>query len=84
MKTRNASDLGLVVRNARKNAGLTQRKLAQLAGVSPRLLLELEGGRPSVGIGLVLRVLATLGLDLHVSGRSEPSLPEAATEGDAR
>lgn len=76
MKARDAADLGLLLRAARKKAGLTQRQLAQLAGVSPRLLVELEGGRPSVGIGLVLRVLATLGLDLHVLGRGEPTPSE--------
>jgi HTH-type transcriptional regulator/antitoxin HipB len=61
--------LGDAIRAERKRQGLTQQRLADVAGVSPRFLIELEHGRPTVGLGLTLRVLATLGVDLEWSKR---------------
>ncbi len=66
-----ASDLGESIRALRRSRGLTQRRLAALSGTSPRLIIELEGGRATVGVGLVLRVLATLGADLAIITRDE-------------
>jgi hypothetical protein len=37
-----------------------------------RFLSELENGRATAGIGLVLRVLATLSLDVTLVPRGEP------------
>ncbi|MDP2341718.1 MAG: type II toxin-antitoxin system Y4mF family antitoxin [Deltaproteobacteria bacterium] len=70
MKIASPKDLGALVRAERKTAGLTQERLAALAGVSPRFVVELEGGRASAGVGLVLRVLSTLGLDVDVNARA--------------
>jgi HTH-type transcriptional regulator/antitoxin HipB len=63
------AQLGVVLRQRRKELGLTQIDAAALSNVSPRLLGELERGRASVGLGLVLRVAATLGLDLSLVPR---------------
>ncbi len=72
MRTSTSAQLGELIRERRHEAGLTQKQLAALAGVSPRLVLELEHGREGVGVALVLRVLATLGLDVHVVRRGDP------------
>jgi HTH-type transcriptional regulator/antitoxin HipB len=64
--------VGALVRARRKVLRLTQIDAAALCNVSPRLLGELERGRPSVGIGLVLRVAATLGLDVTIAARGSP------------
>lgn len=62
MRIDNARDLGLHVRERRRAAGLTQQELATRARVSRRWLSDLEAGKPSAEIGLVLRVVAALGL----------------------
>lgn len=59
-----AERLGLIIRQARKRQGLTLETLAGLCGVSIRFLSELENGRQSCGMGRVLRVLETLGVEL--------------------
>ena len=63
------AQLGALLRERRKTLGLTQVDAAALSNVSLRLLGELERGRTSVGLGLVLRVAATLGLDVSLAPR---------------
>ncbi|MGM0855894.1 MAG: helix-turn-helix transcriptional regulator [Pseudomonadota bacterium] len=59
-----AKRLGLIIRQVRKRQGLTLETLAGLCGVSIRFLSELENGRDSCGMGRVLRVLETLGIEI--------------------
>ncbi|MFI0474048.1 helix-turn-helix domain-containing protein [Halomonas sp. HMF6819] len=59
-----AEDLGLLIRQTRKRQALTLETLAGLCGVSIRFLSELENGRASCGLGRVLLVLETLGIEL--------------------
>jgi y4mF family transcriptional regulator len=68
-RVKSATDLGNIVRGARKRAVLDQEKTADLIGVGPRFLGELERGKPSVRLGLVLKVLERLGLEVWVSPR---------------
>jgi HTH-type transcriptional regulator / antitoxin HipB len=64
------SQIGAAIRLKRRAIGMRQAELAALAGVGPRFLSELENGKPTAEIGLVLRVLHRLGLDLWVRPRS--------------
>ncbi|WNL37670.1 helix-turn-helix domain-containing protein [Halomonas sp. PAMB 3232] len=57
-------DLGQLIRQTRKRQALTLETLAGLCGVSIRFLSELENGRASCGLGRVLLVLETLGIEL--------------------
>jgi y4mF family transcriptional regulator len=66
MRIRNAEDLGRYLRDQRRDAGLTQADLAVRAGVSRRWLSDLEAGKPTAEVGLVLRVVAALGLILDL------------------
>ena len=66
-----STDIGAVVRRARKIAGLRQDDLAGLAGVGTRFLIELEAGKPTVRLDKLLAVLATLGIELHLDGAIE-------------
>jgi hypothetical protein len=51
-----------------------QIRTAELAGVSARLWNEVEvGKRPRIGLETALRMLHTLGLDVHVSTRAQAS-----------
>lgn len=58
-------ELGALIRQVRKQQGLTQQELAAVANVSTRFLHDLESGKSGVALGLVLQVLAALGVNLH-------------------
>lgn len=59
------SDLGQLIRNKRKEAGLSMQALADQAGVDRTLLSRLENQRlPEMGYAKLVRVLAILGLEL--------------------
>jgi y4mF family transcriptional regulator len=66
MRINAPSDLGTVVRRARRAQQLRQEDLALVTGVGVRFIGDLERGKRSVEIGKVLRVLAALGLLLDV------------------
>lgn len=64
--------LGAIIRAERRARGLTQVHAAALAGVGSRLWNETENGkRPQLGFDTALRMLHTLGLDLHVELRAK-------------
>ena len=65
------SELGALVKAARKAQGLRQDELAGVAGVGVRFIVELEGGKPTVQLGKVLRVLETLGCGITITAPSE-------------
>lgn len=69
MKLATPAELGALLRARRKEKGLTQTDLAGLCGVSVRFVSEVERGRPTAGIGLVLRLCARLALDVSVTPR---------------
>jgi y4mF family transcriptional regulator len=57
-------DLGLYLRERRRELGRTQTELAREAGVSRRWLSDLEAGKATAEIGMVLRTMYALRLDL--------------------
>ena len=59
------AEIGKIVRQARKEAGLRQAQAAALCGVGTRFLSDLENGKPTLHLGKVLNVLH--GFGLHVS-----------------
>jgi len=62
-------DLGRIVRAFRKDSGADQARAAGLAGVGVRFLGDLERGKPNLRLGLVLRVLERLGLEVWIAPR---------------
>ena len=62
-----ATEIGIAVRRARKEAGLTQQQLGELAGVSDRTLRDIESGAGSPALRTVLTVAAVLGLQVTVT-----------------
>lgn len=62
-------DLGIRIRARRKELLLTQGELADVSGVSPRFVSELERGKATAQYDGIRRVLAVLGLDLHLVAR---------------
>jgi y4mF family transcriptional regulator len=71
MRIASARDLGLYVRERRRDLGKTQTDLAAAAGVSRRWLSDLEAGKATAEIGLVLRTLDALDLLLTAQPREE-------------
>ncbi|MCA2214107.1 helix-turn-helix domain-containing protein [Jidongwangia harbinensis] len=65
MRIATARDLGLVIRQSRRDRGQTQAQLAAKAGVGRRRLSDLEAGKATAEVGLVLRTLHALGLGFN-------------------
>jgi transcriptional regulator with XRE-family HTH domain len=57
---------GMLVREARKRAGLTQRQLAELVGVAQPTIARIETGVSEPGLDTVRRMLFECGLELDV------------------
>lgn len=73
---RNAQDLGNVIRATRIRLDWSQSRLAEEVGVSRQWLGAVENGKPGAELGLVLRVLAVLGMPLYAG------YPDRAPPGD--
>lgn len=58
-------DLGELVRKHRKELKMTQADLAMVSGSGVRFISDLENGKESCHLGMTLRVLENLGLDIH-------------------
>ena len=56
------TEIGRIVRQARKHAGLRQAQAAALCGVGTRFLSDLENGKSTLHLGKVLQVLKGFGL----------------------
>ena len=74
----NSTDLGRVVREARKRLKLTQPQLALAANVGVRFIVELEAGKSTLRLENILRVLQVLcgvlsveGMDSFISNNPE-------------
>lgn len=68
-----SADIGVVVRQTRRDQGLRQDQLAAAAGVGLRFLVELERGKPTVRLDKVLAVLSALGCRLDITPPPAPS-----------
>lgn len=68
-------NIGKIVRDARKAAGLRQDQLAASAGVGLRFLVELERGKTTVQLDKILLVFQALGLQMAVLPASERDGP---------
>ena len=81
-----AADLGLVLRAVRRQAGVRLDDLAATAGVSKQFVSDLEYGKPTVRLGLVLKVLAELGvpLALDIPQQAGPELAALRAQGGPR
>jgi transcriptional regulator with XRE-family HTH domain len=76
-------DLGLVVRAVRRNSKVRLDDLAATAGVSKQFASDVEHGKPTVQLGLVLKILAELGvpLTLDIPQDAEQELGELRLKG---
>ena len=79
---RTSEDVGRLMRAHRRAKGLSLERVAGLSNVGVRFLSEVERGKPTAEMGKVLRVLLTLGLDVHV--RSRELVPHDDARGSDR
>jgi hypothetical protein len=76
-QVRTPAEIGELVRAARRDGDTDQATAAGLAGVGVRFLGDLERGKPNLRLGLVLRVLERLGLEVWIAPRGwRPGRPE--------
>jgi HTH-type transcriptional regulator/antitoxin HipB len=66
---KDARQLGELIRSRRKELSLTQTEVAEIANTNLRFLSELERGKPTARLENVMRVLATLGIELEARNR---------------
>jgi y4mF family transcriptional regulator len=64
-----AQELGRLVRRRRVELGMTQTEVAEVADTTLRFLSELERGKPTARLENVMRVMATLGIELEARVR---------------
>lgn len=69
-RIRSVRDLAAAVRGQRRDLALSQAELARRAGVARKTISELETSKAAPELGLMLRVLAQLGLELQVEAGS--------------
>ena len=71
---RSPSQIGSILRNARKRKGLTQTQLADLTALRQETISMIENGHPPT-IQTILTVLAALDLELRIVPRSRGEWP---------
>ena len=64
MRLKTPCDYGLVIREERRRQGLTQQALATVVGVGRQWIIAVEQGKAGAELGLVLRALQVLGVQI--------------------
>ena len=79
MRIRTPADLGALIRDRRIKLALDQQSLARKVGVSRQWIVEVEKGKPRAEIGLLLRTIDALGIQLmteeEASGKKRHTAP---------
>lgn len=70
-------DIAATVRGRRLDLGLSQTEVAARARVSRQWLSRFETGAPTAELGLVMRLLAALGLDVSLQAPNASETPAA-------
>ncbi|MBR1997559.1 MAG: helix-turn-helix transcriptional regulator [Akkermansia sp.] len=70
-KLSTVTDIGALVREARKSQSITQEQLAGVAGTGIRLISDLENGKNTIQVEKVIKVIEALGLGLYAMSRWE-------------
>lgn len=68
---RTAKQLGSLLRRARKQMRLSQVELSEKAGLRQATISEIEAGNAGAKLDSILKVLATLKLELRIVPRSK-------------
>jgi HTH-type transcriptional regulator/antitoxin HipB len=71
---RTPANLGALIRDRRLGLCLDQAELAERVGVSRLWINQVERGKPGAGVGLVLRTLMVLGIELTPGNTPPPAI----------
>ena len=66
-----AAEIGMRIREIRKQQGVSQETLAGLAGTGQRYISELERGKTTARLGEMLKVLNALGAGVYIMSQDE-------------
>ena len=66
---RTAKQIGVIIRRARRKAGLTQTELGKKIGLRQATISKLEKGEPATQISTLLDALTALGLEVVIDER---------------
>ena len=61
--------LGAIIQNERRRQGMTQQQLASLIGKQQKTISAIENGSQGTKLDTLLRVIATLDLDIQIVPR---------------
>lgn len=86
IKISSPTDLGLIVRAMRRVSNVRIDDFAGLAGVSKQFAADLEHGKPTLRIGLALKVLQDLGVEVsaEIPSSAVPHLETLQAQGGLR
>src|SRR6187402_1681886 len=79
-------ELGTALRATRRSSKVRLDDLAAIAGVSKQFASDVEYGKPSVHLGLVMKLLSEVGLrlTLEIPAQAEPELQRLRAQGGVR
>lgn len=72
---RTPADIGAHIRDRRKALAMDQAALAARIGVSRLWVNQVERGKPGASMGLVLRALAAVGVEIKASASGGDQMP---------
>ena len=64
-----SKDLGVLLRNVRKQQGITQAEHGKRVGLDPKRISLLENGNPNCRLGSLVRLLSALGFALTIKSK---------------
>jgi HTH-type transcriptional regulator/antitoxin HipB len=73
-RARTASQIGAIIRRARRNAALTQAELGKRIGLRQATVSKLEAGEPATRLSTLLDALTALGLEIVIDERGKASV----------
>jgi HTH-type transcriptional regulator/antitoxin HipB len=73
MHVRSAQAIGAAIRSRRRELKMDQADLAQRVGATRQWVIAIEKGKDTAEIGMILRALATLGLELDLRPARTPT-----------
>lgn len=68
---KNTSDLGLILQQARLQAGLTQRQLAEQLGTNQAYIWDLENGKGTIALERIFQYMQFTGVKMTLEVPSE-------------
>jgi len=73
-------ELGMILRQRRKLAGITQRDLAALSELGVHTLSDLESGKGNPTLDVLSRVCGVLGLEVRLTPRQIAGFPTSTPD----